>query len=255
VCVRHTWCKWSSELVSQSRPVAPSGRGLVLKIGAGTCSSDMAEWVLEPARGRAQDSAISCNCRRSRHANKAENLFTRPFRRSGGLAQWAAMVAVGLSVFGGTRAETIELGELSIRVTSSLVVGSGSAAAADGVATAAEFSALGGLAAVNDSFVAVADKGSHRIRLIDVDTGATSTIAGGDEGYYDDHNGQGLSLFSSPSGLARLPGSALLVVADAGNNVIRVVDSRSSAVWTLAGSRTAGIQASACALGKTHAPG
>ena len=133
MCVRHTWCKWSSELVSQSRPVAPSGRGLVLKIGAGTCSSDMAEWVLEPARGRAQDSAISCNCRRSRHANKAENLFTRPFRRSGGLAQWAAMVAVGLSVFGGTRAETIELGELSIRVTSSLVVGSGSAAAADGV--------------------------------------------------------------------------------------------------------------------------
>ncbi|KAJ1465129.1 hypothetical protein T484DRAFT_1553719, partial [Baffinella frigidus] len=105
----------------------------------------------------------------------------------------------------------------------SSIVGSGAAAPTDGTRAVAGFSSPRGVAAINDTFVAVADSGSHRIRMVNSVTGETTTLAGGAVGFWNDHNGFGLAQFSSPSYLALIRGTPLLVVSDTGNHALRVL--------------------------------
>jgi sugar lactone lactonase YvrE len=103
----------------------------------------------------------------------------------------------------------------------STVAGSpGVAGSTDGVATAARFSALHGIAVGADQNVYVVD--GNAVRKINVQTGAVSTVAGlVAEGGYADRPGAA-ALFLGPQGIAAEADGNLLV-ADGGNNAIRRV--------------------------------
>ena len=99
---------------------------------------------------------------------------------------------------------------------------------ADGSPTNARFHGPNGLAIAENGNIYVADTYNDRIRMIA--NGFVSTLAGGARGFAD---GSGTSAqFDTPLGLA-MWGERLLV-ADAGNRRIRVVDP-DGRVWTLSG--------------------
>lgn len=99
---------------------------------------------------------------------------------------------------------------------------------ADGSAASAQFRGPVGVAAGGDGKVYVSDTYNDRIRVIE--NGNVSTLAGGDRGYAD---GSGTAArFDTPLGIAVWDGR--LLVADAGNRRIRVVEP-DGRVWTLAG--------------------
>jgi hypothetical protein len=124
------------------------------------------------------------------------------------------------------------------------LAGSGITAFADGTGTAASFSYPSGVAVIPSSgLIVVADSGNGRIRLLNPTTRTVTTIAGNCSfnsfGYCigDFADGIGTAArFSWPSGVAVIPSSGLIVVADSYNNRIRLVDPTSGAVTTLAGS-------------------
>ena len=104
--------------------------------------------------------------------------------------------------------------------------------AADGMGTAARFSVACGLAVDSDGIAYVADSHNHAIRKVAPD-GQVTTLAGrlGVSGWAD---GQGASArFQFPKGLA-LDGNHTLIVADAGNHVLRRV-TLGGQVTTIAG--------------------
>ena len=99
---------------------------------------------------------------------------------------------------------------------------------ADGELRSAKFNGPTGIAAGADGKIFVADTYNDRIRIIE--NGVVSTLAGSSRGFAD---GIGASAqFDTPLGLA-MWGERLLV-ADAGNRRIRVVEP-DGRVWTLAG--------------------
>ena len=115
----------------------------------------------------------------------------------------------------------------------STFAGSGSSAIADGVGTSASFADPIGIAIVPSSgntFVSDA----HSIRRI-TPFGVITTFAGGASGAFVDGEGTAARLWG-PSGLAEIPGSGVLAVADSLNNRIRLLDTTTSMVTTLAGS-------------------
>ena len=104
----------------------------------------------------------------------------------------------------------------------------------DGEAADARFNAPTGVAAGSDGKIYVSDTYNDRVRVIE--NGNVSTLAGSTRGFAD---GNGTSAqFDTPIGLA-MWGEKLLV-ADAGNRRIRVVEP-DGRVWTLAGSGEDGI--------------
>jgi NHL repeat len=98
---------------------------------------------------------------------------------------------------------------------------------ADGPAASATFDGPVGIA-VLDGKIYVADTYNDRIRVIE--NGAVRTIAGSTRGFSDGPGG--LARFDTPTGIAAWNGR--LVVADTGNNRIRMVEP-GGAVTTLAG--------------------
>ncbi len=87
----------------------------------------------------------------------------------------------------------------------------------------------------------LADRQNHKIRSINILTGATSTLAGPDAGTTASGlvNQPGSSArFTQPEGVAT-DGTSVFV-ADTGNNVIRKIDIATRAVSTLAGSGGSG---------------
>ncbi len=81
----------------------------------------------------------------------------------------------------------------------------------------------------------VADSGNHRVRSIDLSSGAISTVAGtGKQGFSGDGGPAALASFDTPSGLV-LDASGNLFIADAGNRRVREVSSASRQVVTVAG--------------------
>ncbi|RYG86174.1 hypothetical protein EON77_04280, partial [bacterium] len=79
--------------------------------------------------------------------------------------------------------------------------------------------------------VYVADRSNHRIRALDVATGAVTTLAGGAAGHAD---GVGTAAqFRNPGGMARV--GTTLYVADTFNAVIRTLDLGTRQVTTVAG--------------------
>jgi serine/threonine-protein kinase len=112
------------------------------------------------------------------------------------------------------------------------LAGSGNDAWADGIGSQASFNRLFGVAVMASGAVVVADTGNHRIRLVSP-LGIVTTWAGSGHHTWADGVGSQAS-FSYPSGLAVMA-SGVVLVADAGNNRIRLI-SPSGMVTTLAGS-------------------
>ncbi len=104
----------------------------------------------------------------------------------------------------------------------STLAGSGTAGFLDGAAATARFQNPYGVAVDSVGNVYVADRGNHRIRLIDTN-GAVSTFAGtGVAG--GTANGARLAVtFNNPSDIA-IHSSGFIYVADTGNNVVRRID-------------------------------
>jgi DNA-binding beta-propeller fold protein YncE len=116
------------------------------------------------------------------------------------------------------------------------LAGSGSRAFADGTGSAASFNYLRGLDYSPDgSTIAVADQGNHRVRLIEVATGAVTTLAGSGSGAFADGTGSAAS-FNNPNGLAYSADGSTIAVGDKSNNRVRLIDVATAAVTTLAGS-------------------
>jgi hypothetical protein len=125
------------------------------------------------------------------------------------------------------------------------LAGSGSPAFADGTGASASFNGPYGLTQLSNGNIAVGDTGNNRIRLISTSTyasnsGVVTTLAGSGGVGSNDGGGGGAS-FNGPCGLTMIPSNGLLVVGDANNNRIRVVDPSSGAVTTLAGSGNAAV--------------
>ena len=102
----------------------------------------------------------------------------------------------------------------------------GSRGFADGPTSQAIFNGPIGIAVADDGRIFVSDTYNDRIRVIE--NGRVSTFAGSSRGYRDGRDAQ----FDTPLGIAVWKDK--LLVADAGNSRIRVIESDGS-VWTLAG--------------------
>ena len=120
------------------------------------------------------------------------------------------------------------------------VAGSGEEGDEDGVGGAAQFACPAGVAVSPDgSALFVADLWNHKIRRVEVATGAVTTVAGsGAEGSADGVGGA--AQFNSPIGIDVSPDGSALFVAEFWNHKIRHVEVARGAVTTLAGSSTAG---------------
>jgi len=113
----------------------------------------------------------------------------------------------------------------------STLAGNGAAGSHDDANGAnATFNSPTGIAVDASGNIFVADKGNHRIRMV-TQSGAVSTIAGSDSGFFDapDITAE----FASPSGIT-LDRAGNIYVADTKNNCIRFID-LSRNVHTLAG--------------------
>ena len=167
----------------------------------------------------------------------ADAKFNRPF----GLA----LTPSGSHLFVGD-AENNRIRMISVATAAvSTVAGSGSAAFADGVGTAASFNYPGGVAVLSkESWLAewttlfVADRSNNRIRQIDVGTAAVTTFAGSGSQGFADGTGAAAS-FYGPNGVHVSPDGTLLFVADTKNNRIRKIHIATAAVTTVAGSGSA----------------
>jgi len=105
----------------------------------------------------------------------------------------------------------------------------------DGVGTAAFFKNPAGIAVTaNGRSVVVADQDNNKVRMIDILTGAVTTLAGsGAEGSSD---GSGTSAtFLYPRGVATTPDGAAVLVSDSGNHRLRRIQIDGAVVSTLAG--------------------
>ena len=89
--------------------------------------------------------------------------------------------------------------------------------------------------------VFVADTYNNRIRLVDIETGMVSTLAGSGRGKWKDGQGEDAS-FHYPRGVTIDPMSGQVIVADTWNNRIRLVDIKTGMVSTLAGSGRSGCE-------------
>ena len=116
------------------------------------------------------------------------------------------------------------------------LAGSGSAQFADGTGPAASFYFPYGVAVTSTGVIVVADTGNNRIRLVNPTSGVVTTLAGNDTGTFADGTGAA-ARFNGPNGVAVIPSSGVIVVADTGNHRIRLV-TPAGVVTTLAGSGT-----------------
>jgi sugar lactone lactonase YvrE len=107
-----------------------------------------------------------------------------------------------------------------------------SQAFADGTGAAASFNSPWGVAVIPSSgVIVVADHANHRIRLI-TPLGVVTTLAGSGQAFAD---GTGAAAsFNSPTAVAVIPSSGVIVVADLSNHRIRLV-TPGGVVTTLAG--------------------
>ncbi|HYG82458.1 MAG TPA: IPT/TIG domain-containing protein, partial [Pyrinomonadaceae bacterium] len=140
-----------------------------------------------------------------------------------------------------------DTGNASVRVINSsgevrTLAGDGTVGSND--SPSARFDGLMGVATDGASvYVYLSDTGNHRIRRLDP-SGAVITIAGAERGFADGSASQ--ARFAEPSGIAA-DGAGKLVVADAVNSLVRLVDpalaanNSPQAVWTLAGTGDRGL--------------
>ena len=115
------------------------------------------------------------------------------------------------------------------------LAGSGTTSSVDGIGALATFSNPTGVSISRDtSFALVTDWWSHRVRRIEIATGAVTTLAGSSAGYAD---GAGTSaLFNGPYGVAISPDANFALVADRNNDRVRRLNIATGTVTMLAGS-------------------
>jgi len=118
----------------------------------------------------------------------------------------------------------------------STLAGSGTGTFADGTGAAASFYGPWGIDVVPSSnVIVVADRSNHRIRLVTYPGGVVTTLAGNSSATFANGTGAAAS-FYFPNGVAVIPSSNVIIVADANNNRIRQITYPGGAVTTLAGS-------------------
>jgi len=116
------------------------------------------------------------------------------------------------------------------------LAGNGTATFADGTGAAARFYSPSGVAVDSTTGnIFVADTLNNRVRLVTYPGGVVTTLAGSGTPAFADGTGAGASL-NNPYGVAVIPSSGVIVVADTYNNRIRLVTYPGKAVTTLAGS-------------------
>jgi len=109
-----------------------------------------------------------------------------------------------------------------------------------GPALNAEFNSISAVALDNKGNIYLADAGNNRIRKIVDSTGFVYTVAGnGTAGYSGDGDTATHAMLNSPDGLA-VDNYGNLFIADGGNNCIRMVNSVTGTIITVAGNGTAG---------------
>jgi DNA-binding beta-propeller fold protein YncE len=119
------------------------------------------------------------------------------------------------------------------------IAGSGSVGDADGTGSAASFEGPYDVAYSPDgSTIAVAGQFNHRVRLIDVATGAVRTIAGSGNSTFADGTGSAAS-FNRPTGVAYSADGSTIAVPDQWNHRVRLIDVATGAVTKIAGSGSA----------------
>jgi hypothetical protein len=115
----------------------------------------------------------------------------------------------------------------------STMAGDGEEGYRDGAAAQAQFISPSGLASLPDGRVLVVDSGNNRIRMLSADLLQVSTVAGdGDAGHRDGAAAQ--AQFNYAHGIALLPDGRVLV-ADSGNNRIRMLSADLQQVSTVVG--------------------
>jgi DNA-binding beta-propeller fold protein YncE len=114
--------------------------------------------------------------------------------------------------------------------------GSGEAGFVDGIGLNARFNKPYDICIDSSQTVLyVADSVNHRIRKVDIVTGATTTLAG--SGIASNTNGMGtLATFNTPRGLCISTDDLSLYIGDTLNHMIRKVDIATGVVTTVAGS-------------------
>ena len=119
------------------------------------------------------------------------------------------------------------------------LVGSGSAAFADGTGAGASFNYPTGVAVTGDGgLVFVAEQSNNRVRMIHVATQVVTTLAGSGSAAFADGTGAGAS-FNYPIGVAVTVDGEVVFVAEQNNNRVRMIHVATQAVTTLAGSGSA----------------
>lgn len=126
---------------------------------------------------------------------------------------------------------------LTIPYVVTTLAGSGSAAFADGTGTSAAFNRPHGIAFDGQSALYVGDLSNHRIRKVDINTGAVTTLAGNGVATFADGVGTSAS-FNTPHGVT-CDRQGNLFVADIWNHRIRKIALSTGAVTTFAGNGTA----------------
>jgi len=122
------------------------------------------------------------------------------------------------------------------------------------VGTGAGFSRPHGIAAtVDGSMLVIGDSHNHRVRLLDLASFQSSTLAGsGTSGYAE---GTAASAqFNHPSGVSATPDGLRVVVADSKNYRIRLVELATGATSLLAGTGTQGTQDGASTVANFYWP-
>lgn len=135
---------------------------------------------------------------------------------------------------GNTRMRTFNIGTGAVTT----LAGNGVRGSTDGTGTSASLSnPSGGALSANGSTLYVGDAAGHHVRVINTATGAVTTLAGSGAAAYADGTGTDAS-FNSPQGMA-VTGTSLYV-SDPGNFRIRLVNTATGAVTTVAGSGVSG---------------
>ena len=90
---------------------------------------------------------------------------------------------------------------------------------------------------LGDGVLYVADSGNNRVRALDLTTGVIETVAGsGGLGFSGDGGPAEDAFMDDPQAVATADGSAILFIADTGNQRIRTVDLGTGEIETFAGS-------------------
>jgi uncharacterized protein affecting Mg2+/Co2+ transport len=127
----------------------------------------------------------------------------------------------------------------------STVAGDGVAGHQDGIAAQAQFHCPAALALLPDRRVLVSDNSNHRIRMLSADLQQVTTVAGdGEHGHQD--GAAAAAMVNGVNAMLTLPDGRVLV-ADSGNNRIRVLSADLQQVSTVAGAGEAGHQDGAAA--------